>query len=375
MSALYLHIPFCRTRCIYCDFYSGVNLKTKQRYVDALCLELMQRSDYLSDRVLQSVYFGGGTPSLLSIEEFGQLFAAIRRHFMLDPTAEITVECNPDDVSKPFLYALRELGVNRISMGAQSFSDAELRFLNRRHSAAQIITAIADCRSAGIHNISIDLMYGLPMQTDTTWQATLDQAMFLGIQHLSAYSLMYEEGTALTRLLEKGTVQELSEEQHLSLFNRLLKTTEDSGYEMYEISNFCLPGFQSRHNSAYWKTLPYLGIGAAAHSFNGHSRQWNCADTELYFQSIEQGRVAFKEELLSEQERYNEFVFTALRTREGISLIELESRFGKSYLDYCLNCSEKYLLSGRLEIKDPYLRLTRDGIFISDQVMSDMMKI
>ncbi|MDR1592537.1 MAG: radical SAM family heme chaperone HemW [Prevotellaceae bacterium] len=375
MPALYLHIPFCKTRCIYCDFYSETSLQLQNRYVAALCREMAMRRHYLSDNHLASVYFGGGTPSLLKENHFVQIFDAIRSCFLLSPDTEITVECNPDDISKPLILSLKHLGVNRISIGVQSFHDTELQFLHRRHSARQAVDAVKLCQQCGIANISIDLIYGLPHQTPDVWAATLQQAVTLNVPHISAYSLTYENTTPLTRLLQQGKIQQLEEDIALQLFELLLDTMHRNGFIQYEISNFCQPGFHSRHNTAYWTNASYLGLGAAAHSFDGVSRQWNCADVKRYCDATECEDLVVEREILSVRERYNEFVFTALRRTEGIALDELECYFGKEYTDYCLTNSDIYRRCHWLEIADNHLRLTQRGIFVSDRIMSELMML
>lgn len=372
MASLYLHIPFCKSRCIYCDFYSGTDTSQRARYVQALCNELRLRSMYLTTRVLDSIYFGGGTPSLLQKEDFERLFEEINAHFTLLPSTEITLECNPDDLTASYVAQLQELPFNRISIGIQSFDDAELHFLNRRHTAQQAQDAVALCQASGFDNISIDLMYGLPNQTAETWRNTLAVAMSLGVQHLSAYSLMYEEGSPLSRLRNAHKIQELDEATSVALFEQLIDTVALHGFEQYEISNFCLPSFHSRHNSSYWHGVPYLGVGAAAHSFDGVSRQWNVANTVRYMAGVAAGQLEVEREDLTTDERYNEFVFTALRTRSGINLSDLEQRFGNARLAYCLRLAQPYIDGGQLELRAGQLALTRAGIFVSDGIMSDL---
>ena len=372
MASLYLHIPFCKSRCIYCDFYSGTDTSQRASYVQALCDELKLRSTYLPTRVLDSIYFGGGTPSLLQKEDFERLFTEIHMHFTLSSAAEITLECNPDDLTASYVAQLQALPFNRISIGIQSFDDVELRFLNRRHTAQQAQDAVALCQAHGFDNISIDLMYGLPNQTAETWQKTLDVAMHLGVQHLSAYSLMYEEGSPLSRLRNAHKITELDEATSVALFEQLIDTVALHGFEQYEISNFCLPSFHSRHNSSYWHGVPYLGVGAAAHSFDGVSRQWNVANTVRYMAGVAAGQLEVEREELTTDERYNEFVFTALRTRSGINLSDLEHQFGNARLAYCLRMAQPYIDGGQLQLRAGQLALTRAGIFVSDGIMSDL---
>ena len=372
MAAIYLHIPFCKSRCIYCDFYSGTDVSLRALYVQALCDELSLRASYLSTNVLDSVYFGGGTPSLLQAADFEIIFAHIANYFTFSPSVEITLECNPDDLTEDYLSVVSQFPFNRISIGIQSFDDAELHFLNRRHSAQQAKEAVALCKMRGFDSISIDLMYGLPNQTLETWEQTLAVAMDLGIQHLSAYSLMYEEGSPLTRLLRAQKITEMDEATNVALFEKLIDTLHAHGFEQYEISNFCRPDFHSRHNMSYWQGDSYLGIGAAAHSFDGVSRQWNVANTTRYMEGVAAKNLIVEREELTFDERYNEFIFTALRTRKGIDLELLERRFGADRFAYCLQTAQPYVACGKVELSNGFLSLTRAGIFVSDGVMSDL---
>ncbi len=373
MAGLYIHIPFCRSRCVYCAFHSGVDLSLRRRYVGALCDELRLRTHYLPDEELATIYFGGGTPSLLSPEDFDRIFLAIRRNFRIASNAEITIECNPDDLNELYINELRKFPFNRVSVGIQSFDDEELRFLRRRHSAKQAENAVRLLQNAGFQNISIDLMFGLPNQTQERWKRTLQRALSLDVQHISAYSLTYEGETPLVQMLRDGAIHEIDEEASVALFEMLIDTLSQNGFEQYEISNFSCTGFRSRHNSSYWHGVPYLGIGAAAHSYDGKTRQWNVADTQKYISEIERGSLPLEIENLSCEDRYNEFVFTNLRTREGVDLQLLEKLFGKDKKDYCLRCAKPFIDSEKLLLSNSHLRLSRSGIFVSDGIMSALM--
>ena len=372
-AGIYLHIPFCQRRCIYCDFFSSTDSGKKAEYVDALCRELVLRKGYLNGRTIATVYFGGGTPSQLAATDFQRIFDTIHTHFRVCPSAEITLEANPDDLTEAYLKSLSSLPFNRLSMGIQTFHEETLRLLRRRHTAVQAIAAFHRCRQAGFHNLSIDLMYGLPGETQERWEADLQQALELQPEHISAYHLIYEEGTALWQLREQHRVSEADEELSLSLFKQLIHRLRENGYEQYEISNFCRPGFPSRHNSSYWDGTPYLGCGAAAHSFDGTSRQWNVASIDGYIQGIRKGVPDTEREELDLATRYNDCIVTAMRTRRGISLSRLRQEFGKELADYCLQMARPHLEQGMLEISNDRLRLTEEGIFVSDGIMSDMM--
>ena len=375
MAGIYLHIPFCKTRCIYCDFYSTTRSEWTDRYVEALCTELTRRKDYLQGEPVHTIYMGGGTPSQLSEKHFRKLFHTLQQVYGLEQCHEITLEANPDDLTEEYTAMLKTLPFNRISMGIQTFHEDTLRLLHRRHTGAQAIRAVELCRKAGFQNISIDLIYGLPGENDFRWNQDLQQAIQLQVEHISAYHLTYEEGTPLYDMLHQHSVQEVDEESSLRFFTSLMDTLKDAGYEHYEISNFCKPGFHSRHNTAYWQGIAYLGCGPSAHSFNGSSRQWNKASLSAYMNGIEQNTCIYETEQLDVYTRYNECVMTGLRTQKGISLKQLHHTFGMQLKDYCLRNADSYLKNGQLEIHNEYLRLTRAGIFISDGMMSDLMYI
>ena len=376
MTGLYIHIPFCKSRCIYCAFYSTTAEQMKQAYVDAVCREMeLRKAVYEKEgkdvgKTLATVYLGGGTPSQLSPTQLQQLFDTIARHYDVSDDAEITIECNPDDVTEAFAELLRSLPVNRVSMGAQTFDDDRLQFIHRRHTSEQVTTAIQRLREKGIHNISIDLMYGFPDETLEEWEHDIQQALALNVEHISAYALTYEEGTPLYRLLEEGKVKEIDEERSLAMYDRLIDRLQEAGYEHYEISNFARKGWRSRHNSSYWQLVPYIGIGAAAHSYDGRRRQWNIADINSYINHIQQGIVPAEGELLDKDSRYNDHVMLALRTCEGLDLNTLDS----DERSYCEETAKKFVLDGLLVKTDNHLRLSRKGLFVSDMIMSELMK-
>ena len=430
MAGIYIHIPFCRSRCIYCGFYSTTALDLRQRYVDALCREMVLRGKWKEvrgERIdIETVYIGGGTPSQLTVDQLRQLFIYINKVYPLHSDTsltshlspltskrEITIEVNPDDVTVEFAAALRQLPINRVSMGIQTFDDQRLRFLHRRHTARQAFEAVSILRSAGINNLSIDLMYGFPGETLSDWQSDIDSALSLNVEHISAYCLMIEEGTPLHRMLKQHNgdcplceqrselqgdcPQCVDEETERQMYYTLIDRLTAAGYEHYEISNFARPGFHSRHNSSYWNGTPYIGLGAAAHSYDIRSRSWNIADINAYIEGIERGERLFEEELLDDDTRYNDAITVGLRTCEGINLDTLP----KKYREYCMKNARRYLDDGLLElsvVESPHsvvgdlpldrralatkgtqesltLHLTRRGLFVSDMVMSDLMMI
>lgn len=373
MAGIYIHIPFCKRRCIYCDFFSTTQSEKKADYVHALVRELEMRKDYVGNEEIETIYLGGGTPSQLSQEELEEIFTYIYKVYKVTLDAEITLEANPDDLTPEYVSMLRKLPINRISMGIQTFQEETLKLLHRRHTAQQAIEAFKRCREAGFKNISIDLMYGLPGETLETWKQDLQQAIDLHPEHISAYHLIYEEDTALWKLREEHQVEEADEDLSLTLFCTLIDELTRAGYQHYEISNFCLPGLHSRHNSSYWTGKKYLGCGPSAHSFNGVSRQWNVASLSAYIDGIRQRKPDFEVEELDLYTRYNDFVLTSIRTCWGMSLSHLRSMYGEELYRYCLRMAKPHLEQGVLEISEDILKLTRKGIFISDGIMSDLM--
>ena len=373
MAGIYIHIPFCKRRCIYCDFFSTTQNEKKPAYVHALCQELDMRKNYLEGEDIETIYLGGGTPSQLTQEELEKIFSSLYNIYKVKENAEITLEANPDDLTPEYIHMLRTLPINRISMGIQTFQEETLKLLHRRHTAQQVIEAVKHCREASFQNISIDLMYGLPGETLETWKEDLQQAIALHPEHISAYHLIYEEGTALWKLREQKQVEEADEDLSVTLFKTLIEELTHAGYEHYEISNFCLPGLHSRHNSSYWTGKKYLGCGPSAHSFNGTSRQWNVASLDKYIHAIQQGKLDYEIEELDIYTRYNDFVITTIRTHWGMSLSQLRSIYGEELYQYCLRMAKPHLTQGVLEMKGDTLKLTKEGIFISDGIMSDLL--
>ena len=373
MAGIYIHIPFCKRRCIYCDFFSTIQSEKKPTYIHALCQELEMRKNYLEGEEIETIYLGGGTPSQLTEKELNKIFTSLYNIYKIKEDAEITLEANPDDLTPEYVSMLRRLPINRISMGIQTFQEETLKLLHRRHTARQAIEAFQRCREAGFRNISIDLMYGLPGETLKIWKEDLQQAIALHPEHISAYHLIYEEGTALWKLREEHQVEEADEDLSVTLFKTLIDELKQAGYQHYEISNFCLPGLHSRHNSSYWTGKKYLGCGPSAHSFNGSSRQWNIASLDNYLKGIASGKPNYEIEELDLYTRYNDFVITSIRTCWGMSLSRLRSEYGEELYSYCLRMAKSHLEQGVLEIEEDTLRLTQEGIFISDGIMSDLL--
>lgn len=408
MAGLYIHIPFCESRCIYCGFYSTTSLKLRDDYVDALCKEMKMRpitQALGANYPIQTIYLGGGTPSQLTSEQLQRLFEGIKATYFtqkantdaintpgMPADMEITMECNPDDVTEDFCETIKALPINRISMGAQTFSDKRLRFLHRRHNAAEVELAVKRLRHIGIKNISIDLMFGFPNETLQEWEEDIEQAINLHVEHISAYSLMYEEDTPLYRMLESGKIQEIDEESSLAMYETLIDKLTDAGYEHYEVSNFALPGYRSRHNSSYWHEIPYIGIGASAHSYKraGYdeertkkdrkkitsrevTRSWNIDNIQEYISSIQRGELPSEQETLDLNTRYNDLITTALRTSDGIDLQHLKKEFGEQLLLRFINEADRHIRRGLMKESNGRISLTRKGLYISDDIMSDFM--
>lgn len=375
MAGIYIHIPFCKQRCNYCAFYSTTLYNIKEEYVNALCKELLMRKDYVAGDVISTFYFGGGTPSTLTIEQLERVCSTIYSTYPIAENPEITIECNPDDLTPEYLERLKELPFNRISMGVQSFNNIQLKRLGRRHTAEGAHLAVANARAAGYNNISIDLMFALPDSTLLEWQHDLESAIALKPDHLSAYNLMYEEGTPLYRALQRGDFNELGEDENVKQFGMLIEAMKGAGYRHYEISNFALPGKESRHNSSYWNDTPYIGCGAAAHSYNGTSREWNIADIKAYIEGINGEKRNFEIEHLTEEERYNDTILTRLRTADGIPLTWMKDKFNDKLNAYMLRAAEKEIALGNLKETNGHLSLTEKGVFISDAVIRELIYV
>ena len=373
-AGIYIHIPFCESRCIYCGFYSTTHNTLQHRYTDALLKEMeLRRNELGNNYSIDTIYIGGGTPSVLQANELQRILATVNDTFTVK-AREITIEMNPDDITPELVAKVKAMGVNRISMGVQTFSDQRLRFIRRRHTSLQAMKAVEIVRNAGINNVSIDLMFGFPEETLDDWRADISQALALKPEHISAYSLMYEEGTALGRMLEQGKVKEIDEELSLEMYNVLIDTLSANGYDHYEISNFARiaadgTSFRSRHNSSYWHDIPYLGIGASAHSYNKATRSWNVDNIKKYIEAISNGILPSESEIIDSDTHYDDLITTALRTKEGININELEEK----YRHHLLTEAQRHIAQGLLTLTDNRLSLSRKGLYVSDMVMSDLM--
>ena len=376
MAGLYVHVPFCTQRCSYCDFYTQTDSRLRTDYLRALRRELAERAAELDHEPLDTIYFGGGTPSQLPIDALRAIFRTIRAHYDASSCREITLEANPDDLSADYLRQLHsQLPIRRISLGVQSFDDVDLRRLRRRHDSQGAIRAVGRCLEAGFTDISIDLIYGLPDQTPEAWARNLDVAFHLGVSHLSAYHLTYEAGTPLHRQLLSGRIHAVSEDVSVRLYRLLIERAARASWEHYEVSNFSLPGRFARHNSAYWTGARYIGVGPSAHSYDGRARSWNVASLPAYVAGILSGRPDREREVTDNDMRYNEYLMTRLRTMWGISLPHLRDTFGPRRLAHFLRHATPYIASGRLvRLHDPAdtIRLTEEAFFVSDGIISSL---
>ena len=371
MTGLYIHIPFCRRKCHYCNFYSLASVK----YFDDLISALTKEIEFRKDEVLtplETIYFGGGTPSMLGHRHLEMLMETIYKNYSITKNPEITLEANPEDISKQQLQNFKKNRINRLSIGIQSFFDNELKYLNRIHSAQKAIESVKLSQDEGFDNISIDLIFGLPNATSDSWSKNLEQAFQLRVPHLSCYALTVEPGTALARFIEKGQMKNVSDELFEEQFEILLNKTTELGYQQYEISNFCLNNHYAIHNTNYWFGKPYLGVGPSAHSYDGRKRKWNVSHLKKYIDGITHGEVPLESEILTPEQKFNEFIMTRLRTRWGISLPELEKLFGEKLLTHFTGKIKKYLNSGHLQKTSGRITLTRTGKFVSDGIIAEL---
>jgi oxygen-independent coproporphyrinogen-3 oxidase len=371
MSGIYIHIPFCKQACHYCDFHFSTSIKKKGALVDMLCKEFTLRKNELSSNKIETIYFGGGTPSLLSSEELNQIFEAVYSNFEVMEDAEITLEANPDDLTLENLESLKSAGINRLSVGVQSFFEEDLQLMNRAHNATEALESIKMAKQF-FENISIDLIYGIPGMSNSRWKKNIEIALSLGLPHFSCYALTIEPNTALKKMIEKGQVKPVDDEASRSHFDILTKTLNEEGYIHYEFSNYGKPGYFSKNNTAYWFGKSYLGIGPSAHSYDGKNRKWNINNNTLYIKSIERGKLPLDQEELSTTDRYNEYVMTRLRTMWGIDIKEVEDRFGDLYKTHLLNEASKEVELGLLEQNEELLTVTQKGKFLSDGITSNL---
>ena len=373
MAGFYIHVPFCRKLCFYCDFYHVISTDDNTAFVDAMLREISSRKEYLGEETVSTIYLGGGTPSLLSIKELDALLTHVKNQYRVENDCEITIELNPDDIDADYLSGLKGLNINRLSVGIQSWRDADLKLLNRRHDSAQAEKALKEIFKAGFENVTVDLIYGIPGMSLQDWSTNLDFTFEFDIKHLSAYHLTFEKNTVFWQMLEKGVINEIDEEESSALFNMLIGKSERAGFIQYEISNFGKQGYFSKHNANYWKQVSYLGIGPSAHSFNGYSRQWNISNIKEYVKAINNGDPCYEREELDTRMRFNEYIMTSLRTMWGIDLDYVEKTFEKEGYDYVVNLSGKFKDYGLMKKEGENLILTNQGKMISDNIISEFM--
>lgn len=372
MAGIYLHIPFCKKACHYCNFHFSTSLQNRDEMVQCLILEAGMQKEYLIGQTVQTIYFGGGTPSLLSAGDISALLESLNSHYSISPDAEITLEANPDDLNARALEGLYSAGVNRLSIGVQSFFEEDLRWMNRAHNAEQAITSLELARETGFDNFSIDLIYGGPTLTNERWEQNVAKAIALGIPHLSCYALTVEPGTALDHFIQRKKIPAIDPDRAAQHFEMLMQWLEDAGYEHYEISNFALPGKRSKHNSSYWQGKPYLGLGPSAHSFNGYSRQWNVANNSLYIQGVRKDALQFEKEMLSPKMALNEYIMISLRTEDGCNLDKVASQYGQDKQKQLLIAGKEFIDKGWMKQEGAFLKLTREGKFFADGIAAAM---
>jgi oxygen-independent coproporphyrinogen-3 oxidase len=375
MAGIYIHIPFCKQACHYCDFHFSTSLQNKSSFLNALKIEIALRKKYLENEMISTIYFGGGTPSLLSKIELIDIFDTLNQHFMIHPEAEITLEANPDDLTELKINELKETPVNRLSIGIQSFYDDDLKLMNRAHSSEEALKAVKLAQANGFDNITIDLIYGIPTLTHHHWRNNLQIAFALNVKHISAYCLTVEPKTALAHQVKAGSVKNVDEQHSSEQFEIMLEAMHNNDFVQYEISNFCKEGAYSKHNSSYWLKEKYLGLGPSAHSFNGSSRQWNISNNALYIKSLDKGELNFEKEELTIDQCYNEYILTSLRTIWGIDLDYIEQAFGNGYLNFFLAEVDPYIQSGHVLNEEKKLYLSDKGKLIADKISSDLFKI
>lgn len=374
MAGIYIHIPFCRQACHYCDFHFSTSMKKKDEVVEMLCREIELRKEELPGKQLQTIYFGGGTPSLLTAEELKKIFDTIHEHFTVAGDAEITLEANPDDLTREKLEVLAASEINRLSIGVQSFFEEDLKMMNRAHNAGEALGSIKMAKEF-FDNISIDLIYGIPEMSEERWKENIRIALELGLPHFSCYALTVEPNTALKKFIEKGVIKPLDDDAARAHFEILTETLKAAGFVHYEFSNFGKPGYFSRNNTAYWMGKPYLGIGPSAHSYNGNNRKWNINNNALYIKFLKKGELPLEEEELSVTDRYNEYIMTRLRTMWGIDPGEVEEKFGANYKDYMWEQAMPLFRDDLLKKEEGKIHVSEKGKFLSDGIAAELFLV
>ena len=372
MAGIYIHIPFCKKACHYCDFHFSTSPQYKDQMLQALSQEIDLRKNYLAGETIETIYFGGGTPSLLSADEIQILIGAITDLYEVSPQAEITLEANPDDLNPQKVREFRQTLINRFSIGIQSFFEEDLKWMNRAHTAREAQGSIKRVQDAGFENITADLIYGFPLLSKPKWEHNIQQLIELDIPHISSYSMTVEPATALSSFIKKGEQKPMDEGQSTTQFLILMEQLTEAGFEHYEISNFAKPGLYSKHNSNYWEGVSYLGIGPSAHSFNGESRQWNVSNNSKYIDQIQLKKIPAEMEVLSTENRINEYIMTSLRTSKGMSLQKITEHFGSDYSKEVRNGLEPFADKNWINLNDQIVTLTTDGKLFADHIASEL---
>ncbi len=372
MAGIYLHIPFCKKACHYCDFHFSTSPQYKDQVIKALRTEIALRKDYLGQEEIETIYFGGGTPSLLSADEIYLLISEITDHFEVSSKAEITLEANPDDLNPQKVKELRQTPLNRLSIGIQSFYEEDLKWMNRAHTSREAHSSIKRVQDAGYENITTDLIYGFPLLTDEKWEYNIQQLIELQVPHISSYSITVEPATALSSFISKGKEKPMDENQSAAQFIILMDYLQEAAYEHYEISNFAKPGMYSKHNSNYWQGVKYMGIGPSAHSYNGETRQWNVSNNTKYTDAINLKTIPAEIEILEVKDRVNEYIMTSLRTSWGMDLEKISQDFGSDYSNSVKAGLETFIDKGWVNMKDKTAILTREGKLFADHIASEL---
>ena len=372
MAGIYIHTPFCKSKCAYCNFFSLASQSKINDYVEALKKEIVLRKNYLGDETVKTIYFGGGTPSLLSVKNIEEILDLLNKNYEIISSPEITLEINPDTIDREKMESLKQIGINRMSVGIQSFNDEDLKYLGRRHDSRHAMQVLEDLKHTDFEKITLDLIYGMPTLTEEKWNKNLDIFFSTGITHLSAYALTVEPKTILGQRIEKGELQSVSEEETIRHYNILVERTKENGFEHYEISNFAKEGFRSQHNSIYWRDEKYLGLGPSAHSYDGNSRQWNISNLTKYIQLIGNSEDYFEKEILSRDDKFNEYIMTSLRTSWGCDIEKIERDYGKSYAHHFLKTIKKYLDNGEMLKENNTYFLSEEGKLFADGIAADL---
>ncbi len=383
MAGIYIHIPFCKQACNYCDFHFSTSLKSKEALLSALKKEIEMQKDYLGTKKISTIYFGGGTPSLLNEMELMQIFDSLNKHFEIDSNAEITLEANPDDLTKAKIKELKNTPINRFSIGIQSFYDDDLKLMNRAHTSQEAVYAVKCAQDSGFENITVDLIYGISTLDNHKWRNNLQNVFLLNVKHISAYCLTVEPKTVLAHQVKTGQIKNVDEQASAEQFEIMLEAMKKQNFIQYEISNFCKDGYYSKHNSNYWLKEKYLGLGPSAHSYNGNTRQWNISNNALYINAVEKGKLDFELEELTTEQRYNEYVLTSLRTMWGCSLDFIKNNFGDEFLAHILKEIDSYISKGYItkntssvmNSNEERLFLTDEGKLFADKIASDLFKV